>query len=93
VQPAARDPADARVRHAHELEGVVTWAIAAALYGGALPWISWESDDVIPIDVVILGRPIFWMAPALPVTPPSPFLPNPPRVWQNQNGKCKEFAK
>ena len=30
------------------------WTIPAALYGGALPWISWETNDVIPLDVVIL---------------------------------------
>jgi hypothetical protein len=30
------------------------WAIGAELYGGALPWVSWECDEVIPLDVVIL---------------------------------------
>jgi hypothetical protein len=30
------------------------WAVAAALYGGALPWVTWEDDEPIPLDVVIL---------------------------------------
>jgi hypothetical protein len=33
------------------------WTIAAALYGGALPWISWEDVEPIPLDVVILRVP------------------------------------
>lgn len=30
------------------------WDVGAALYGGALPWVSWEDTEPIPLEVVIL---------------------------------------